>query len=285
MTSSIGIKTAVEFVKYSGAGNDFILIDDRAGKFPVDRPPLIRLLCDRHFGIGADGICTLSQGTQAPFLMRIFNPDGSEAPMCGNGLRCFKRFLDHLGLAGTTQSIEVSGRVLEATTTGDGQVRLGMGHPRALEMGLEVMAHERAFPVDLVDTGTPHLLHFVDDVQQVPVAVWGPSLRYHHRFAPAGVNVNFVQRLAPRKLAIRTYERGVEGETLACGTGSTAAALGASWHSKLSRGPVEVQVASGCALVIDFIWDAGGFRDVTMTGPAIRLFSGCWDLGDSVEYP
>jgi diaminopimelate epimerase len=278
-SSSSGKKTSLDFCKYVGAGNDFVLIDNRTDFFPLHDAQLVARLCHRQFGIGADGLCFLCSGELSPLCMRIFNSDGTEAQMCGNGLRCFKLFCDRLGVAKPLERIEVGGRLYETETRSAGQVAVAMGTLPLPQLGVEVETAQGSYTVDWAVVGVPHLVCYVEDIETAPVTSIGPLLRSHSQFGPAGANVNFVQRLDLQSIALRTYERGV-GETLACGTGCTAAALAIAARSRAHKGSCSARVASGSLLTIDYVRSETAFEEVVLTGPAQATFVGCWDLGD-----
>lgn len=206
------------FLKLQSAGNDFILVDDRRLFFPSFNRVLIASLCRRKLGIGADGLILLQLSEKADFRMRFFNSDGSEAASCGNGLRCLTRFLTHLGCP--VQTIETGDRIVSVADFGD-RVSVDLGPPRDLKLNIPT---ERG-NVHFVDTGVPHVVRFVPDVSSVALDEEGAYFRYHPLFSPEGTNVNFAALDPSGALRMRTYERGVEGETLSCGTGACAAAF------------------------------------------------------------
>jgi diaminopimelate epimerase len=248
----------LQFYKYSGAGNDFILLDNRGETLPLSSQ-LIESLCHRKMGIGADGVILLENSDVASIKMRIFNADGSEAEMCGNGVRCLIRFAQELGIEGdlTVQTVE---RVL-ATQSHTDTVTVEMGQPTDIQCNLTV----DGLRCHHLNTGVPHLVLFDD----VDIEVVGPLLRYHPTFDPQGVNVN-VARIVGDTVHVRTYERGVEAETLACGTGATASAL-AACEIKGLKSPVQVIVASGDTLTVQVSAD---LSNPTLRGPVIKTFEG-----------
>ena len=260
----------------NGAGNDFIMLDNRDGKLALDSSR-IALLCDRHRGIGADGVLAVEPPVQgADFRMRYYNADGGEAEMCGNGARCFARFARRLGANKAEISFETLAGIIRASFP-DNEIRVAMSDPHSHRppVGLEI--NGRTLEVHFVNTGVPHAVVFTDDVEAVEVSKDGAALRYHPAFSPKGTNANFVQVLSPDSIAIRTYERGVEGETLACGTGVCAAAV---LHHLLthSPSPVHVKVRGGDTLQVAFEASERGFRNVTLTGPADFVFDGTISL-------
>jgi len=269
----------LHFYKMNGAGNDFIVIDNRDLLIQLDGRT-IEALCDRHRGIGADGLLVVEPARAgADFRFRYYNADGGEAEMCGNGARCFGRFTAHLGEGDAVAervSFETIAGILTAEMQGEG-VRIAMSDPVALELETGAGVAGLDEPVHFVNTGVPHAVAFVADEEVfdgLDVDGLGRALRHHPRFAPAGTNVNFARVVGKSQIAIRTYERGVEAETLACGTGMVACAI---IHHKLTGdpSPVQVDVAGGDTLEIGFVVDAeGDFREVTLTGPADFVFEG-----------
>lgn len=262
----------LSFTKMNGAGNDFVVIDNRDGSSALDREVIARL-CDRHRGIGADGLLAVEKPQNgADFRMRYYNADGGEAEMCGNGARCFGRFAARLSGATERVSFETIAGVITARLLGD-RVQLAMSEPKALALGARVTAAGQPITVHFLNTGVPHAVVPVEDLAAVDVVKLGAAIRWHEHFAPKGTNANFIQTLDVQTLGIRTYERGVEGETLACGTGVVASAL---IHHLLSgaASPIGVRVQGGDVLQVGFRREGDGFRDVTLTGPADFVFEG-----------
>jgi diaminopimelate epimerase len=259
--------TQLHFYKYQGAGNDFILLDNRAGEIRLSTDE-IAMLCHRRFGIGADGLMLLEASSKADFRMVYFNADGRESSMCGNGGRCIVAFAQRLGIIGSEASFEAIDGLHQARVEADGSVSLQMNDVASI-------AHERDRV--LLDTGSPHCILWVDDLRSAPVVEEGRRIRHEARFAPGGVNVNFVRLAGEGKLEVRTYERGVEDETLSCGTGVTAAAIAASGDA---TGSFAFSVATpGGALEVRFEKDtAGSARDVVLRGPARFVFEGKVDV-------
>ncbi|MGD9611986.1 MAG: diaminopimelate epimerase [Kiritimatiellia bacterium] len=257
---------AIPFWKMHGAGNDFILVDDRSGDFPADEPAFRAWLCDRRRGIGSDGLLLIQPAAAADFRMRFFNPDGSEADLCGNGARCIARLAHEIGAAPADLRIETRAGLVRAEILDSPLVRLHLPPPKdwRLDLSLEWENHE--IPLHFVNTGVPHAVAVVDDLAAVDVPALGACIRRHALFAPAGTNADFIQIAGPAALAIRTYERGVEGETLACGTGIVAAALVAE-KLGLVRAPVRVRTAGGDELEV-------ALAPLTLTGPAEHAFRG-----------
>jgi len=261
------------FTKMNGAGNDFVLIDNRQGNHSLDRETIARI-CDRHRGVGADGLIAVEPAQNgADFRMRYYNSDGGEAEMCGNGARCFARYAGRLAGRKDAISFETIAGVISAEFVGANEVRLAMSEPTDLRLSLEVPVNGATHTAHFLNTGVPHAVLFVDDLEQAPVQKLGAAIRYHDVFAPRGTNVNFACRTAPDAVAIRTYERGVEGETLACGTGVVATAL--LFHKTTGApSPVSVTVRGGETMKVAFETDGENFRNVTLTGPADFVFEG-----------
>jgi diaminopimelate epimerase len=250
----------LSFVKYQGAGNDFIIIDDRVPFFPTDDTHLIQKLCHRRFGIGADGIILLQTDAKADFRMRILNSDGSEAESCGNGLRCLARFIaDIRGESITSYKIWMHDQIVEAFVEKE-KISIALNDPRNLTLHIQQDVH-------FVDTGVPHAVVFVPDVQKIDLNREGRALRFHPCFGPRGSNVNFASLQSDGSISVRTFERGVEGETLACGTG--AAAVG-TIAAQLYNCPSPIRTHfPGGDLEISFS-DEG----LKLAGPAVRVFEG-----------
>jgi len=263
----------IEFSKYSGCGNDFILIDNRSLMFPVDQAPLVRQLCDRHKGIGADGVVLLEESKQAHFKMRIFNSDGSEAEMCGNGIRCLLKFIHECEIPGNDFNIETSSKTLNVSLD-QNYVAVEMGDPSQIQWNLDI----ESWKVHHLDTGVPHAIVFTDTLEDLNIKELGSQIRFHAHFSPRGANANFAQLDPHGIIHVRTYERGVEEETLACGTGATATALAAA-HIYGLQAPLSVRVKSGDLLKIDFRpAKDGGFTDVRLIGSAKHIFKGVIEI-------
>lgn len=264
----------LKFTKMNGAGNDFVVVDNRDLGLELSRDQ-IAALCQRQRGIGADGLLAVEPARDgADYRMRYYNADGGEAEMCGNGARCFARFVNRLegeGLESTT--FETIAGVIQADFIGD-HVRIELSRPFDYRRDLELSILGKDTRVHSINTGVPHAVLFVPEIASVPIREIGAAVRNHEQFAPAGTNVNFVEVKSARKIAIRTYERGVEDETLACGTGMVACAIHHSESSGESA-PIEVEVAGGDVLTIDFERHAeGDYGRVTLLGPADFTFEG-----------
>ena len=262
----------LRFTKMNGAGNDFILIDNRAGDVHLDRSQIAHL-CDRHRGIGADGILLLEKAANhADFRMRYFNADGGEAEMCGNGARCFARFANKTVGAQTKISFETPAGLIAAELVGD-LVTLQMIEPTDLRVDIKLPAANENKTVHFINSGVPHVVIPVPRIDDVDVQREGSVIRYHKMFSPKGANVNFIEKRGPKKIAVRTYERGVEDETQACGTGIVASALIFAAKEN-TNGPITVIARGGDELQVSFEKSDNGFRDVMLTGPAEFVFEG-----------
>ena len=263
----------VAFTKMNGAGNDFVLIDNRAQNIRLKPEDVVRI-CHRQRGIGADGILLLvpPRTGKADWAWDFYNSDGSTAEMCGNGARCFARFIQKLTGSNGQTSFETGAGVIRAEFAGD-RVKVNLTAPAGLRLNEQVQLSSGPVTIHSLNTGVPHAVLFVPDADQAMVQNLGAEIRYHQHFAPKGTNVNFVQLLGPNQIRVRTYERGVEGETLACGTGVTASALiSARLHQFTS--PVKVQVQGGDTLEVSFREQDGNFSEVHLTGPADFAFDG-----------
>lgn len=260
------------FEKYSAAGNDFIVVDNRRGIVRGNLKSLAVAWCGRKTGIGADGVLFLETSRKADVRMRIFNPDGSEADMCGNGVRCLAHFAAAVKAAKKDMVLETGAGLIHAWVRG-GLVKAKLTEPKDFRSDVDVRVNGRTEKVQFLNTGVPHAVIVESSLKNVDVAARGRSVRYHEAFAPKGANVNFVRLGSGAEIEVRTYERGVEGETLACGTGSTASALVAA-RLKGLRSPVRVKTAGGETLKVYFKERRGMFEDVYLEGPVRRLFEG-----------
>jgi len=264
----------LKFWKMNGAGNDFVVLDNRDLAHSLSREQIARL-CQRQRGVGADGLLAVEPARNgADYRMRYYNADGGEAEMCGNGARCFARFVGSLeGGKRDRVSFETEAGLIRAEIVGD-QVRIHLSEPFGLALDLPLEIDGQTLAAHAINTGVPHAVVFVDELSGADIRGLGSAIRHHDRFAPAGTNVNLVQVLAPGRLAIRTYERGVEDETLACGTGMVASAL---IHHEIAGAPspVAVTVAGGDTLEVGFdSVGSGAYRKVTLLGPAEVTFEG-----------
>jgi len=268
----------LHFYKMNGAGNDFVVVDNRDLDTSLTREQ-IEFLCDRHRGIGADGLLAVEPAEQgADFKFRYYNADGGEAEMCGNGARCFGRFTAALMLEEPeTVTFETIAGILSADLVDD-DIRIAMSEPKDLKMDTGAKVPGLDGDLHFINTGVPHVVVFVADLPGTEVVRHGAAIRYHEAFAPAGTNANFATVLSPGHIAIRTYERGVEDETLACGTGMVASAL---MHHLLdgAPSPIKVDVEGGDTLEIGFEKTGDTtFTKVTLKGPADFVFEGDIEL-------
>lgn len=254
----------IEFYKYQGTGNDFILLDNRNNIYSDITTRQINFLCNRHFGIGADGLMMLNNKIGFDFEMKYFNADGNESSMCGNGGRCILKFVVMLGIKKTKYHFSAIDGGHEGEIDFNGEVRLKMN---------DVNDAEFSYTHYILNTGSPHYVKNVRDVKQVDVVDEGRAIRNSKEFAEEGINVNFVETLGDDTIYVRTYERGVEDETLSCGTGVTAAAL-ISAHNDNGFNRVEVKTVGGM-LCVEFekISDKE-FKNIWLCGPAEFVFKG-----------
>lgn len=265
----------IPFWKMHGAGNDFVLVDDRALTFPAGDRGFVQHLASRRLGVGSEGVILIQPSAGAHFRMRFFNPDGSEVDMCGNGARCVARLANDLGVAPARMQFDTGAGLLEAEAVG-GRVRLTLTAPKdwRIDRRLALPGGETAY--GFVNSGVPHVVVRVADLDAVDVARTGAAIRYHADFAPKGTNANFIAVTGPQSLRVRTYERGVEAETLACGTGIAASALVAGRMGWV-KPTVQVTCASGDVLEVGYRLTADGAADVTLLGPAEYVFKGTVD--------
>ncbi len=263
----------IAFTKMHGAANDFVVIDHREPFLPAERAALFARMCDRRRGVGADGVLLLERDPSCDFAMAYHNSDGGPADFCGNGARCLARFALDRGL-GDADGVRFRTAVGEkrARALADGRIALAFGDVGGLEP-VEIDADGGHFAGVFVTAGVPHFVVPVGDVADVPLATWAPPLRRHPRFGAPGANVDFVARLADGRVAMRTFERGVEGETLACGSGAIATARWALGEGLPS--PVRVLTAGGDELVVALERSVTGHA-ATLTGPAVTVFAGEW---------
>lgn len=266
----------LRFTKMNGAGNDFVMIDNRIGDLHL-APEQISKICDRHRGVGADGVLVLERAANgADFRMRYYNSDGGEAEMCGNGARCFARYASRIAGPRKKLSFETPAGVIGAALQGEA-VCLQMSDPKDLRLWLTIPLPDRPVAAHFVNSGVPHVVVPVVDLEGADVRGLGAAIRRHEMFAPKGANVNFLRRRGANQIAIRTYERGVEDETLACGTGVVASALIFAALKKIA-GPIGVLVRGGSELQVGFEKNGDEFSSVTLTGPADFVFDGTIDV-------
>jgi diaminopimelate epimerase len=267
----------ISFTKMSGAGNDFILIDVDDNPEFLFSEKTIQKLCDRHNGIGADGVILISSSEQYEFVMNYYNADGSTGSLCGNGARCAikfalntKRIIDKSKRFLSNNS-EYSGEILE-----DGTIRFNLNPPYDLRKNIQLKAAGKDIKAHFINTGSPHVVIKVDELDKIPIETIGKEIRYLPEFAPGGTNVNFV-KIENEEIHIRTYERGVESETLACGTGSVAAAI-ICHETDGIKTPVTILPRSKDKLLVNFDVRNDEFSNVSLTGPVEEVFKGQFQI-------
>lgn len=265
----------IPFTKMSGTGNDFIVIDHRTSIVPVaEQQEFAAKVCRRCFSTGADGLILIERSETADFSWRFYNGDGSPAEMCGNGARCAARFAYRNNIAPKKMSFETIAGIVEAEIVGDEEnVSLLMTDPFDLIMDLSVVLDGEPRDIFFVNTGVPHVILFVDN-EEIALKKWGSEIRFHEMFQPAGTNVNFVRKLDDGRLQVRTYERGVEDETMACGTGAVASALIASLQGMVES-PTRILTSGGDDLTIVFeLGEGPSATGVYLQGPAHVIYTG-----------
>lgn len=259
------------FYKYQGTGNDFILLDNRQQTYSGLTQPAIARLCDRRFGIGADGLMMLNQKEGYDFEMKYFNADGNPGSMCGNGGRCMVRFAYHLGIHKSNYHFLASDGEHEAEIDdGTNIINLKMK---------DVPGIRESNGSYILNTGSPHFVKIVDDVMDYDVVKNGIEIRYNEEFTKEGINVNFVQQEKPDGIMVRTYERGVEDETFSCGTGVTASAL-VCYHNEVGYNDVTVTTKGGELVVKYDRLNDNSYTNIWLCGPAEKVFEGKTETGE-----
>ena len=259
------IKHTIQFTKYQGTGNDFVMIDNRSKSFPKESVSLIKKMCDRRFGIGADGLILLEDDEMSDFKMVYFNSDGQPSSMCGNGGRCLVAFAKELGLIENKARFNAVDGLHEASIHGN-EVALHM---------IDVTAIKDTERYSFLDTGSPHHVQQVSNLEELDVFEEGARIRYG-LYGEKGSNINFVEQLAADTFMVRTYERGVEAETLSCGTGVTAVALAMKHTGKAAANEIQIETKGG-KLMVAFETDGEQYTQVWLTGPATKVFQGIWN--------
>jgi len=263
----------IPFMKMSGSGNDFILIDHREPFLKEERlKDFIQKTCRRRYSVGADGLILIERSKKADFKWRFYNADGSEAEMCGNGGRCAARFAYLKGIAGSSLKFETLAGILSAWVDGK-KVKLEMTKPFGLKLDETIFIDGKEKIFSSLNTGVPHAVFFVDDLEGVNIVPVGRAVRFHSHFAPSGTNVNFVRLEKESQLSIRTYERGVEDETLACGTGVVASALIAAFKGMVNS-PVSVRTKGGEILTVHFETKGEEVKRVFFEGDVHIIYEG-----------
>lgn len=263
----------IPFYKMSGAGNDFIIIDNR--QQIVDNTKLtdfISSVCRRKMSAGADGLILIESSKKCDFRWRFFNSDGSKAEMCGNGARCAARFAHMNGIAGTTLSFETEAGVIHAQISKD-RVKVKMPAASDLKLAYPLALSHNSLTISSINTGVPHVVVMVEQIDNIDVVALGREIRFHQTFAPAGTNANFVYRSKPNEIVVRTYERGVEDETLACGTGAIASAIISACQFEMTS-PIDVKTRGGEFLTIHFSKTGGHHDNIHMEGDARIIYTG-----------
>ena len=252
------------FYKYEGTGNDFVMIDNRQGLFPVDDIKQIEHLCDRRFGVGADGLILLENDSESDFKMVYFNSDGNQSTMCGNGGRCIVAFAKKLNIIQNQTTFRAIDGLHHAAITADGTVALQMKNVETIKGTPEYV---------FLDTGSPHHVEMVSDLKKHDVNQKGAEIRYSDLYGNSGSNVNFVEQINENTFAIRTYERGVEDETLSCGTGATAVAIAMRKIGKTTSNDININVEGG-KLTVSFLLKDSVYSNVFLKGPAKFVYEG-----------
>lgn len=272
----------ISFYKMVATGNDFVVVDNRK-KAVTDAPRFAREVCDRHQGVGADGLLLLEPSKGADYKMRIVNADGSEAEACGNGFRCAALLAyEKLGFPAQQTFESLAGKIDAFVKRS--RVRVRLMNPSDFKEEEKIQAAGRDLHYYFIRVGVPHVVIFVEGVSEMPVFEIGREVRYHPHFKPAGTNVNFVEIKGPRSIAVRTYERGVEVNTLACGTGSTASAVVSVLMGRVET-PVEVRTEGGEILTVDFARNGEKVENVYLEGGAKIVFEGELAVNDKCQNP
>jgi diaminopimelate epimerase len=263
----------IDFLKVSGAGNDFVLVDNHAGSIDLDWVAFARAVCSRPFGVGSDGLVVIEPSNRVDFLMKYFNPDGSHGGMCGNGGRCAARYARETGISGSQVRFEALGQMYEAVVNKE-SVSLSM--PDVKDQRRELRFPDgsgRTMSGFFLDTGSPHVVVSFPALEEADVDHWGRLISHHALLKPEGANVDFFSTGNARAVALRTFERGVEAETMACGTGAVATAVNAAIRLGMAP-PISVGVRSGEILTVNFALSGHGAERVTLEGSAHVLFTG-----------
>lgn len=253
----------IDFYKYQGTGNDFIIIDNRKNNFPIEDDHFIKDLCNRRFGIGADGLMLLENSNSFDFKMVYFNGDGKLGSMCGNGGRCIVQFAKFLKIINKKTTFEAIGKIYNATIENE-MVSLKMNDVSDIEI------HPNHL---FLNTGSPHHIKFTENVNSLEVKEIGNKIRYASPYFESGTNVNFVEQINKNTFKVRTYERGVEDETLSCGTGVTAVAIASHAAKKSTDSTIHLQTLGG-TLEVSFDKEDNDYRNIVLKGPAVFVFKG-----------
>lgn len=267
----------LHFTKMHGAANDFIMLDDREKTVPWQDYVLMSLLAARRTGVGCEGIILIQKSKRADFRMRFLNPDGTEVDMCGNGARCAAWFAHKIGAAPRSMTMETSCGLLDAEILDDCNVKVWMPEPTARSYGIKITVDDKVIEGDYINTGVPHFVVHAESPEAIDIDTLGRAIRLHPAFAPEGVNVDFVALRESNRLSMRTYERGVEAESGACGTGAVAAAI-TTVEAHAGTLPITVRTSGGFMLNIDADWRNNRCTGLTLTGPVREVYQGSIDL-------
>jgi len=261
----------IYFTKIVASGNDFIVIDNRDGMIDIT-PGFVRKICERKLGIGADGVLIVERSKVANFKMRIINSDGTEAEMCGNGGRCIAKFAQVKKIANSQMKFETLAGIIEAKIINN-RAKVRLTNPKNLILNKKLQLKDNEITIHCLNTGVPHAVLITEDIENAKIVELGRQIRWHQTFTPVGTNVNFIQVVDNQTIKIRTYERGVEDETLACGTGSAAAACIAAIFG-LVKPPAKVITKSKEILEIDFDKVEENITDLYLTGDVQIVYEG-----------
>jgi len=269
----MGESLRINFTKMVASGNDFVVVEKSYELSAMSYRSLSKMICDRKYGIGADGLLILEKSKIADIKMRIFNPDGSEAQMCGNGARCVALFTSlKRKMQSAKPKIETKAGIIESRVNGD-NTRIKLTEPKDLKLDIPIRLSNRTLHVNFINTGVPHTVIFVEGIDEIDVCGIGRSIRYHKKFSPSGTNVNFVEVSSRESVKIRTYERGVEDETLACGTGAVASVLVFALKNN-TRDKINVYTKSKEILGVYFKKQDSKFSNVWLEGRVRLVFKG-----------
>lgn len=261
----------ISFTKMVASGNDFVVIDNRKKAIKIT-PAFVKKVCTAHTGVGADGILLVDNSRKAKFKMRIINSDGSEAEACGNGFRCIAKYAREVMDFPATFKFDSGAGIIGANIRGK-SITVGLSKPFGLKLRDQIEVEGHRLHYSFLNTGVPHVVIFVEGLKKIDVQTLGRAIRQHKKFKPKGTNVNFVEVSGKDSINVRTYERGVESETLACGTGSTASAI-ISVLSGFVKSPVQVKTKSGEILTINFKRQGNRISNVTLQGEAHFVYEG-----------
>jgi len=265
----------IPFMKLSGAGNDFVIVNNMRqiiDSTDTDFVNFVTKVCQRRMSVGADGVLLVEKADEVDFRMRYFNADGGEVETCGNGARCISKFAYLNGIASEQMQFLTNAGIYESEVVGE-NVKVRMSDPTDVRFNIPLQLEDGMHTVGFANSGVPHVVFFIDDLEGTDVFNIGRQTRYHNDFKPAGTNANFIRIQSPERLDIRTYERGVEDETLACGTGSIASAVVSATLGKVTS-PVSVKTASGVILKIHFDMEGSEARNVYLEGDARIIYTG-----------